>query len=440
MCGAMDDPSALVPLGHAHERVTWVRWRLLGVLVLASFVAYLLRLNVSIAGPSMAADLGMSRVQLGIVLAAFAWGYTIFQLPGGIFGDAVGPRKALALVVASWGVVNLLTGLVPRISGAPLEGILVGLVVLRFAMGGLQAPLFPVMAGGAIANWFPVDGRALPNGLSSTGLTLGAAAAGPLIVGLTEAVGWRLSFALTAPLAFATAGIWWWYGRDRPAEHPGVGRLEAEAIGRERSMPPATAESWTIVLRDRNVLLLTLSYFCMNYVFYIFFNWFFVYLIDVRGFSALASGYLAAAPWVVGAVGATVGGLWCDRLSGRIGLRWGCRVPCLLGLGLVTVFLLLGATASNPYVAVLFLSLCFGCTQLTDGAYWAATASVAGHHAASASGILNTGGNLVGGIGALVVPITARSLGWVTALGTGSAFALLGAVLWLWIRADEAPA
>ena len=66
-------------------------------------------------------------------------------------------------------------------------------------------------------------------------------------------------------------------------------------------------------------------------------------------------------------------------------------------------------------LAVVLLSLSFGCTQLTEGAYWAATISVAGKHASAAAGILNTGGNVVGGIGALLVPITAEAF----RLGTG---------------------
>jgi len=43
----------------------------------------------------------------------------------------------------------------------------------------------------------------------------------------------------------------------------------------------------------------------------------------------------------------------------------------------------------------------------------------------------------VGVIGALLVPITVRLLGWPAALGTGTLFALVGAVLWCWIRADR---
>ena len=63
---------------------------------MASFVAYILRMNLSIAGEQMMAELRISKVQLGMVLAAFAWGYALFQIPGGMLGDRIGARRGLA--------------------------------------------------------------------------------------------------------------------------------------------------------------------------------------------------------------------------------------------------------------------------------------------------------------------------------------------------------
>ncbi|MGB6853978.1 MAG: MFS transporter [Thermoanaerobaculia bacterium] len=414
-----------------------VRWNILAVLVAMSFVAYVLRTNMSVAGDSMMGELGLSQIELGMVLAAFAWGYALFQFPGGVFGDIFGPRRALTWIAVCWGIANLAVGLVPRADLAGPGVLLVTLIALRFLMGVVQAPVFPIVAG-AIRNWFPRGGWALPNALTSAGLTLGAAATGPLIAGLAVAVGWRLSFILTAPLGFAIALAWWRYGRDFPAEHPGVGATELALIeaGRE---PTVTEEpgAWKRVLRDRNVILLTLSYFSMNYVFYIFFNWFFVYLVQVRGFASLEGGFLATLPWLLGAVGAVIGGFWSDGLSRSRGIRIGCRLPGVISLVLVAVLLWAGAAATNAYLAVALLAVCFGCTQLSEGAYWSAVTSVAGRHTAAASGVLNTGGNAVGGFGALLVPFVAERFGWVAALSTGSLMAVVAALLWLFIRADE---
>jgi len=413
---------------------------ILGLLFMMSFVAYVLRTNMSIAGENIMADLGLSKIQLGMVLSAFAWGYAIFQFPGGIFGDIVGSRRALSFIAVWWGILTLATGLVPGTALASTTFILATLIGLRFLIGVTQAPLFPVFGGGTIGTWFPVSGWAFPNGLTSTGLTLGAAVTAPLVAWLMENLGWRESFFMTAPMAFLIAGFWWWYARDDPADHPRVSQQELDLINADRPLPEQAIEdktAWKRVLKNRDILLLAASYFCMNYVFYIFFNWFFIYLVDVRQFEILEGGFFAAAPWMVGAVGASVGGLWCDRLCKRIGPRWGYRIPGIVGLSLVAGLLFLGATAENPYLAVVLLSLSFGSTQLTEGAYWAASISVSGKHASAAAGVLNTGGNVVGGIGALLVPITAEAFGWVPALATGSVFALLGVGLWLFVRADK---
>ncbi|MBW8712054.1 MAG: MFS transporter, partial [Mycobacterium sp.] len=108
---AIEQQATAVPV---YPRTTsHVRWVVLGFLTVISFVAYLLRTNMSVAGERIMTDAGLTQVELGWVLAAFAWGYAIFQLPGGLVGDMLGGRRALALVTALWGVLNLLVALVP---------------------------------------------------------------------------------------------------------------------------------------------------------------------------------------------------------------------------------------------------------------------------------------------------------------------------------------
>ncbi|MFQ5968610.1 MAG: MFS transporter [Acidimicrobiia bacterium] len=314
------------------------------------------------------------------------------------------------------------------------------LIVIRFLVGVSQAPIFPVMTGGMISNWFPVSAWGLPNGLSSTGLTLGAAATGPVIVWLMASVGWRGSFVATAPVAFLLAGVWWWYTRDHPGQHRRVAQSELDLIEAGRPSPEAAAREkgiWKAALKNREILLLTASYFCMNYVFYLFFNWFFYYLVEVRGFEAQQAASLTAAQWIIGAVGATLGGLLCDRTMRRFGLRRGARVLPVVGLVVSAGLLAAGAWATNPVVAVVLLAGCFGFNQITEASFWATTIAVAGRHASSAAGVLNTGGNLVGFVGALLVPVTADALGWSWAIASGALVALVGAALWLWIRGDR---
>ena len=93
---------------------TYVRWRVLALLVSASFISYVLRYNVSTAGPSMMADLGLTEIQFGWILAAFTAGYTLFQFPGGVLIGAWGARRTLATIMFLWGLLTLLTSAVPE--------------------------------------------------------------------------------------------------------------------------------------------------------------------------------------------------------------------------------------------------------------------------------------------------------------------------------------
>ena len=416
-----------------------VRWIVLSILIFGSFIAYVLRTNVSIVGETMMHDLGMNEIQLGMVFSAFAAGYAIFQFPGGIFGDRFGPRFAITAIAIAWGLLTIVTAAIPGTDVLSVGAIVATLMITRFLVGAVHAPFFPVTIGGTIASWFPVRQWGLSNGLTSTGLTLGAAATAPIVVWLMSSYGWRGALLITAPTAFVVAAIFRWFVTDDPKDHPLITPKELGLIASDRPPEGEVPEkgAWKLALRNRNVLLITASYFCMNYVFYLFFSWFFFYLVDVKNFSATDAGILTAAQWVFGAVGATAGGLLCDFLVRRLGLRLGPRWLVMTGLILSGIFLYVGAVSDSVTITVVMLCISFACNQLTEAPIWVATMAVSGRHAPIATGILNTGANIPGVLGGVMVPLTAGLLGWPAAMATGSIFAIFGALLWLFIRADE---
>jgi ACS family glucarate transporter-like MFS transporter len=413
-----------------------VRFRILGLLFMLSFVNYLLRNSISVAVPSIRADFGFTSAELGWILGSFNYSYALLQIPGGLFGERYGPRRALAIIAVTWGVLTWLTGFAPALMAASTAGAMVALVTARFLMGAANAPMFPVTAS-AIERWFPPGSWALPNAVSTAGLGLGQAAIGPVVTFLIVRYGWREACYVLAPLG-VLAGLWWyWYARDRPADHRAIKPAEVALI--ESGRDPAQASlrgTWRAAIFKRDVLLLAASYFCMNYVFYMFAQWLFTYLVESRGFSMLESGLLYVLPFATGAVLALAGGYICDLLCRRLGARSGCRLTAMTGLVLVAAFMMAGAFANDPYVAVGLLALCFGFTQFTDGAFWAATTYAAGPHTASATGMLNFGGNAAGFL-APVVGLLVDRAGWIATIASGSAFALVGAGLWLFVRVQE---
>jgi ACS family glucarate transporter-like MFS transporter len=425
----------------ASGRASTVRLRILAILVVMSFIAYVLRTNLSFAAPQMMADLGLDEIRWGYVMAAFTAGYTIFQFPGGVLGDRFGPRRVLTALAVLWAVLTALTSLVPETGASSVPMILGSLMLVRFLVGATHAPTFPVV-NASVVRWFPPGRWALPLGLSSTGLTLGGAAGAVVVPMMVAQYGWRIAFLCIAPLGLAVALLWWWYSRDDPRDHPGVDAAELQFIeaGREPDGEPADSDAgsatWLDVLKNRAVLLLTLSYSSMNFVFYIIFNWFYYYLVEVRGFSATDAGFVASAQWIAGAAGATLGGWLCDRMCGRFGLRWGCRWPVIIGMGFSVALLLVGAFHSDPFVAVTAMVLLFFFNQLNEGPYWATSIAVGGRHAGAAGGVMNTGANAMGIVNALLVPFLAQGFGWTVAIASAAGFALLGIVFMLFVRAD----
>jgi ACS family glucarate transporter-like MFS transporter len=295
----------------------------------------------------------------------------------------------------------------------------------------------------SIVRWFPVGGWALPLGLSSTGLTLGGAAAAIAVPVLIAAAGWRWTFVIITPPALLVAAAWWWYSRDNPRDHDAVNEAEIELIerGEPGSGPEPSEEgvqpAWLRVLKDRDVLMLMLSYSSMNFVFYIVFNWFFYYLVEIRGFSATDAGFVASAQWMAGAAGAALGGYLCDRMCRSLGLRWGCRWPVIIGMAASAALLLLGAFHSSPSVLVVAMVALFFFNQLNEGPYWATSVAVGGRHAGAAGGVMNTGANVMGVLNAFLVPFFAQAYGWTFAIASGAGFALLGIVFMLLVRADR---
>lgn len=420
---------------------TNIRWRIMGILMLASFISYTLRYNMSAAAPAMMADLGLTEIQWGWILAAFMAGYTVFQVPGGVLGDRFGPRRVLTAIAVCWAVLTAITALVPGTDFASTGMIIGSLILVRFLVGAVHAPIYPA-TNPAVINWFPVGGWALPSGLSSTGLNLGVAASAPFLAWSIVEFGWRTSFLILSPAALILAGLWWWYARDRPEEHTAVNDKEIELIqaGRRNAQSADDRSEKTNLLqllKDRDVLWLTASYFCMNYTFYVVFSWFFYFLVEIRQFSMTDAGFVTSAQWIAGGAGAAISGWFCDKLCRRIGLRWGCRLPLVIG-GVVSAACLLGGIFHpDPAVAVFLLIVCFFFNQAMEPPYWTISMAIGGKHAGAVGGVMNTGGNASGMINAILVPGVALAFGWTFAIATAAMFSLIAASLVLLVRPDR---
>ena len=406
-----------------------IRYRILSLLVGLSLVSYLLRSNISIAAKFMMPDLGLDEVEMGRVFSAFMLGYAIFQIPAGAWGDRRGPRRALAMAALCWGITTFLTGLVPALAALSV------LLVVRFLLGAAEAATYPVAAR-AVADWFPVGERTFANVVVVAGSTFGMIFNGPLISTLMVAQGWRTAFLLTSLTGLVIGLLWWRFATDHPARHPSITDTELALIVADR--PSAiTPLSWRKLLADRNLGLISISYFLDSYVLFIFIFWFYLYLTDERGFSVLRGGYYNSLPFVAAVVLMPLTGWFCDRLGRRTGRSLARRAFALGLLTLAAVALFLGARAAEPVAAILCLSLAVGLLMSSEGPFWATVSESAWPHTGAAGGVMNTAGNLAGVVSTALTPVMVKRIGWTGTFLASAAMLLTAGLLWFLIRTER---
>lgn len=407
-----------------------VRWIIFLFQFAFGFVVYVQQRSLTVAGERMMPELGLSQMQLGWLEEALLIGYTMMQFPGGIIGQRLGARLTFVVVGLIGVACCLVTPLAPLLlQGGALFGLLLAVQLL---LGCSHGPIFPVSAG-VFEAWFRPDKWPLVQGLQMTGLQLGASVTPPLIAWLMVTFDWRRALLWTALPALALIAAWAWYGRNSPREHPDITSAELAEIGRSSS-PVDSKISWSRIgalLKNRDVLALTLSYICMNYVFYLLANWCFLYLVQVRHFAVLEGGWLASTPPLGAAIGAGVGGVLATVFARRYGIRVGLRILPLLSLPAAGLLQYLAVDAANAYIAVVMLALCYAAVEVNEAPYWAAIMHVGRADTMAAGGLMNTGGNLGGIIATPIVAYFSGHHAWNGAFLIGIAFAVTSAALWL---------
>jgi ACS family glucarate transporter-like MFS transporter len=420
-----------------HAPAVRIRWRIFAMLFGFGFIAYLQQKSITVTAEPMMPELGLSQFQISLIEWAFVVGYALFQLPGGIFGQRQGARRTFIIIGLAAFLATVATPLAPFwLTGT---GLFAMLLLLQLLLGCAQAATFPVSAG-VFEVWFPPRRWPFVQGLQTMGLGLGAAVTPPLITHLMVALGWQRALQWASLPAVALIAIWAWYGRDTPREHPSVSADELAEIGSEAVAAVDAHISWLklrSILTNRNVLLLAVSYLCMNYSFYLLSNWVFLYLVQERKFSVLESGWLASTPPLAAALGAGIGGLITGVLCQRFGDRWGYRLVPLISLPIAGVLLLISVSAANPYLAVVGLACCFGAVELNEGAYWGAAMTVGRGETMAVSGVMNTGGNLGGIIGIPIIGYLSGEHLWRAAFVVGAGFAVASALAWVGIKVDQ---
>jgi MFS transporter, ACS family, glucarate transporter len=421
-----------------HKPASRVRWFLIGWLFVLSAVAFLDRVNLSIAGNSLSAEYHLSNVQFGLLSTALLIGYTLFQTPAGWLADRFGPRRVLTGAVLWWGIFTALTAAIPLSVRAPL----VALMAVRFLLGAGEAIMYPA-SNQFVSRWIPTQERGAANGLIFAGVGVGSGLS-PFLVTYTMAHrGWRFSFWVCALIGCATGLVWYLAARDTPQQHVRVSQLELAKIQSGLTLGARTDKTvranppWTRILRNKDLWLVTASYFCYGYVAWIFFAWFYRYLSEVRGLNLKASAFYGTLPFLAMAISCPLGGVVSDMLTRTAGRRIGRCGVAAFAIALAGIFLAFGSRVDNARLASVVLAGGAGALYMSQSSFWSVSADIGGSFSGSVSGFMNMGAQAGGALTASLTPWIAAHYGWTASFLVAASLCGIGACAWLLVDPDR---
>jgi len=411
---------------------TRVRYIVLAMTIAAYMITYIDRVVISSAVPSIQKEFGFSLVTMGWILSSFQWGYALFQIPGGWFGDRVGPRRALTSIVTWWSVFTCVTVLAWSAGSMAL---------IRFLFGVGEAGAFPI-ATRSLSRWMLPTERGFAQGATHAGSRLGGALTPALVVLIIAHYGWRTAFVCCGSLGLIWSAVWYWYYRNTPDEHPSVNAEERALIRSSLELARAGRSTqsvpWKHILRSPQMWILSSMYFCYAYNISVYLVWFPKYLNAHRGFDLRQMGFYASLLLLAGTVGDILGGWISDRWARKSGdLKMARRMVGAVGFLVAGVCMVPASLTTNSMECVWFSCAALFFLELTVGVSWAITLDIGGDSAGSVSAVMNTCGNIGGAIGSALSGYLVVYWGWKAPFLVMAGLSAVAMMLYLKINASQ---
>jgi ACS family glucarate transporter-like MFS transporter len=420
---------------------TSVRWRIVLVLAIVAGVTYIDRLNLGIVAKFILEEYKFSTQSMGWILGAFSLGYAVFHIPGGWLADRYGPGRILAGAILWFSVFTALTATAPGLPIVNLLGPVWAFAIVRFTMGLGEAAALPV-GNKLMAYWLGEKELAFGTSIFLAGVGAGGVIAPFVISWLIRHWGWRASFFVSGAVGAALAIICYTYVTSLPEDHPHVNAAELALIHgsakREKhGAPLSTKVPWRKILTTRSVWALMMSHFCLVYPVYIFFTWFFVYLMKVRGITITKASFWASAPFVANVFMVPLWGWLSDRAVEKLGKRMGRRSAAWLAIGCSALLLWSGSQTANNTLALLQLAIAAGFNFAASAVLWTTCNDISAKFSGSISGSMSTFGSLGGWVSPVLTGYVAARFGWTAALNLAAAITIVSGLAWLFIDADQ---
>jgi sugar phosphate permease len=371
------------------------RWsRIIPAALITYTIAYIDRVNVSMALPSLSRDLHMNSAQAGNVAGIFFWGYLLLQAPGGHIAERWSAKRFINTLLIAWGIAAIGCGFVRTWQE---------LWIMRLLLGVTQGGVFSATLV-LISHWFPRGERARANALWMLCGPIAIVISSPLSGWILDHWNWRTMMISEGALPFVWFGAFNLLIYDHPRDARWISVDERNYL--EGTLGRQSAElkcvNSEITLRSifgPQLLLLNLIYFLRTSAELGFLMWLPSAVEDVRKLSNAAVGGLATLPFVVAIFAMLVNSWHSDKTGER---RAHVALPFCLG----GVFLLTGVLTSSTWPVLAFVFICLTSigTYGPLGPFWAIpTETLAPRMAATAMGVITALGSLGGFFGPVLL-------------------------------------
>jgi MFS family permease len=423
MTAAQDAPAAAVQ--EQNMRATRRRYWVFFLLFLFNVVAYVDRVNMSVAGKPIAEAFGLSPIALGYLFSSFFWAYVLMMLPGGRLIDRRGAHVAATIATAVWSLAQMATG---------IAGGFATMLLARLGLGMGEAPFAPVTYQ-SVRLWAPYGERGTAIAAISAGSAIGPALGAPIVAWLIEATSWRWSFLITGAIGFLWVLVWSALV-STPERTNWLPEPERQYIrtAREPDSVPAPSEGggYLRLIRAPAMWGLFIAQGCLVYSLYLYLTWLPNYLQTARHLSLIGSGLFTALPFFVAAIVNVIVNWFGDRLFSFAALRRGARrylvALCLLltGTGLLVPYV------SSLTAVVVLVTIAVSFSNVGPAANAALTGDLlrSPADAGRAFAFLVLGGNSFGLLAPIVTGyIVALTKSFNSAFFTAGGLALFGAIV-----------
>ncbi|MBC6403153.1 MAG: MFS transporter [Hyphomonadaceae bacterium] len=331
-----------------------LRWVIVALVAIATVINYIDRGALAILWPEISNDLGLTKTDYAIIINVFTFAYAFGQILFGKVFDWIGTRIGFVLSITVWSAATMLHAVATSVLTFSL---------FRGILGVAEAGNWPG-ATKANAEWFPIDERALAQGIFNSGAAIGGIVSAP-VIGLMFVLleSWQATFIVIGALGFLWLVPWLIIYKADPESHPWISEEERRYIltgrrNQETSEVATYAPGLAEILSRKESWGVIMASFFLDPVWWLFVGWLPLYLSETYGFGVVEIATYTWVPYVGAMFGAWFGGLLArDRIKAGWTVNKTRKTVIALGGLIMLVSLLMTIKAATPLFAVLLMAL-----------------------------------------------------------------------------------